>query len=71
MEEHVEWSVDTSEAAMKARMEGLSDQVSALALTSELELASKDRVDLFYKFVEVKQPFFRSPANVLLTLYQP
>ena len=45
--------MDTSEEAMKARMEDLTDQASALALTNELELASKERVDLFYKFVEV------------------
>ncbi len=49
-----DWSVDTSEAAMKARMEDLSDQASSLALSSELELATKKRVDLFYKFVEVR-----------------
>ena len=47
------WSVDTSEEAVKARMDKLSEQASALALTSDLEKKASERVDLFYKFVEV------------------
>ena len=48
-----DWSVDTSEAAVKARMENLTDQATSLALTSDLEKKTNERVDIFYKFVEV------------------
>lgn len=49
------WSVDTSEEAVKARMENLSEQASALALTSDLDKTVSERVDLFFKFVEVRE----------------
>ena len=45
--------MDTSEEAVKSRMENLSDGVSALALTDDLEKSSSERLDIFYKFVEV------------------
>lgn len=47
-----DWSVDTSETAVKDRMKKLTDQASALTITSDLEKTSAERVDLFYKFVE-------------------
>ena len=47
-----EWSVDTSEAAIKARMEKLSDQASALTLNKDLERPQGERVNMFYTFVE-------------------
>jgi len=51
-----DWSVDTSQEAVKARMENLSDQASALALHDDLEKTSGERVNIFYKFVEdIKQ----------------
>lgn len=47
-----EWSVDTSEAAVKQRMEDLSSQATNLALTSDLEKSSQDRVNMFFEFVK-------------------
>lgn len=47
-----EWSVDTSEAAVKQRMEDLSTQATNLALTSDLEKSVPERVNMFFKFVE-------------------
>jgi len=47
--------VDTSQEAVKARMENLSDQASALALHDDLEKTSGERVNIFYKFVEVRE----------------
>ena len=35
-------------------MEDLSDQAFALTLTSDLEKTSFERIDIFFKFVEVK-----------------
>ena len=51
--EDEEWSVDTSEAAVKQRMEDLTTQATNLAMTSELEKSSSERVDMFFKFAEV------------------
>jgi len=45
--------VDTSEEAVKARTENLSEHISALALSGDAELSSNQRVDKFYKFVDV------------------
>ena len=47
--------MDTSETAVKDRMKKLTDQASALTITSDLEKTSAERVDLFYKFVEVRK----------------
>ena len=49
-----EWSVDTSEAAVKQRMENLSSQATNLALTSDLEKSSQDRVNMLFDFVKVQ-----------------
>ena len=46
--------MDTSEEAVKARTENLSDHISALALSGDAELSSNQRVDKFYKFVDVR-----------------
>jgi translation initiation factor 5 len=51
-EEEEEWSVDTSEAAVKQRMENLSSQATNLALTSDLEKSSQDRVNMLFDFVK-------------------
>lgn len=47
------WSVDTSEEAVKSRMEKLTEGASVLALNNDLEKSSSERLDIFYKFVEV------------------
>lgn len=50
------WSLDTSEAAVKQRMENLSSQATNLALTSDLEKSTSERVNMFFKFIEdIKQ----------------
>ena len=48
-----DWSVDTSAEAVKQRMEDLSSQATNLALTSDLEKSTSERVNMFFKFVEV------------------
>lgn len=52
-----EWSVDISEAAVKARSENLSEHISTLALTNDAELPSSQRLDKFFKFVDVREGF--------------
>ena len=50
-----EWSVDTSEDAVKARMEKMTNGVATLTMHSDLEKTSGERVDLFYKFAKVSR----------------
>ena len=45
--------MDTSEAAVKARTENLSEHISNLALDGDADLSSSQRVDKFFKFVDV------------------
>ena len=42
-----------SEAAVKARCEDLSEHVSTLTLTNDVELSSSQRLDKFFKYVDV------------------
>ncbi len=46
--------MDTSKAAVKARMENLTDTANALALNDDLDKSPQERLDLFFKFVEVR-----------------
>ena len=48
-----DWSVDTSEAAVKARLENLTDGANALTLNDDLEKSVTDRLNMFFEFVEV------------------
>ena len=45
--------MDTSEGAVKARMENLSGNAANLTLSDDLEKTSKERIDIFYKQVEM------------------
>lgn len=47
--------MDISEAAVKARSENLSEHISTLALTNDAELPPSQRLDKFFKFVDVSQ----------------
>ena len=63
-----EWSVDTSAEAVKARMEDLSSQATNLALTSDLEKSSSERVNMFFKFAEVATPLKKDGGYLFLSL---
>ena len=53
----MEWSVDTSEEAVKQRMGELSAGVKTLAVDEGSgNLNSSERVDAFFKFVHVRDP---------------
>lgn len=54
-DEDDDWSVDVSAEAVRARqLADLSEGVKSLALTDDAEKPEKDRMDLFYKFLQVK-----------------
>ena len=48
-----DWSVDTSDAAVQARMGNLTSGVKGLALTDDSEKPQEERFNLFYGFVKV------------------
>lgn len=50
-----EWSVDTSEEAIRARMGDLSCGAKGLTLNDDLEKTGQERLDIFYKFVKAKK----------------
>lgn len=49
-----DWSVDVSEEAVRRRQQALSDGVKGLTVSDDLEKPEKDRMDIFYKFLQSK-----------------
>jgi len=49
-----DWTVDVNEAAVRSRQQDLSDGVKSLAVTEDTEKSEKDRMDIFYKFLDSK-----------------
>lgn len=45
--------MDTSEEAVRQRMEKLSDGATALTLNDDLEKSSGERLNIFFEFVDV------------------
>jgi translation initiation factor 5 len=56
-----DWSVDTSEDAVRARSEGLGSAIQ-FAASKDLEMSKSTRLDIFNKFVEKK---FKNPEEVI------
>lgn len=48
-----DWSADTSDAAVKERMQNLSAAAKGLTLSDDLERSEKERLDIFYTYAEV------------------
>jgi translation initiation factor 5 len=52
--EDEDWSVDVSEEAVRKRQQDLSDGVKGLTVSDDLDKPEKDRMDIFYKFLQAK-----------------
>jgi translation initiation factor 5 len=50
-----DWGEDTSDAAVKARMEALSGAAKTLTISDDLEKSAQERVDMFYSFVKQRK----------------
>lgn len=50
-----DWGEDTSDAAVKARMEALSGAAKTLTISDDLEKTPQERVDMFYSFVKQRK----------------
>nr|CAG4643940.1 EOG090X05QT [Lepidurus arcticus] len=51
-EDDDDWGDDVSEAAIKRRMEALTSGAKGLTISDDLEKTEKERVDIFYDFVQ-------------------
>ena len=52
-DDDLDWSVDTSEDAVKERMQSLTSGAKGLTLNDDLEKTQQERLDIFYQFVKV------------------
>lgn len=52
-EDEDDWGEDFSEEAVRNRMEELSTAAKQMAFTDDLEKTQEERLNMFYKFVEV------------------
>lgn len=50
--DNIDWSLDTSEAAVKALMEELTSLTKGLVISPDSEKTPNERADLFYSFVK-------------------
>ncbi|XP_048734668.1 eukaryotic translation initiation factor 5-like [Ostrea edulis] len=57
-EDEDDWGEDFSEEAVRNRMEELSTAAKQMAFTDDLEKTQEERLNMFYKFVELKRETF-------------
>ncbi|XP_039293304.1 eukaryotic translation initiation factor 5 [Nilaparvata lugens] len=53
-EEDLDWAVDVSEEAVRARLQDLTDGAKGLTISDDLEKSEKERMDIFYTAVKAK-----------------
>lgn len=49
------WSADVSEAAVRARMQDLTDGAKTMTISDDSEKTEKERLDIFYEFVKKRR----------------
>lgn len=50
-----QWTADVSEAAMRARMQDLSEGAKNITLSEDAEKTEKERIDIFYEYVKKRR----------------
>ena len=53
-EDEVDWGEDTSEDAVRRRMEALSGGLGGLVIDNDLEKPEVERINIFHQFVKQK-----------------
>ncbi|XP_076656454.1 eukaryotic translation initiation factor 5 [Halictus rubicundus] len=51
----VNWAVDVSEEAVRARLQDLTDGAKGMTISDDLEKTEKERMDMFYKLVKCRR----------------
>ncbi|KAJ1524778.1 hypothetical protein ONE63_009654 [Megalurothrips usitatus] len=51
----VDWAVDCSEEAVRARLQDLTDGAKGMTISDDLEKTEKERMDIFYNFVKQRR----------------
>lgn len=54
-DEDVNWTVDTSEEAVRARMQDLTDGAKNMTISDDIDKTEKERLDIFYEMVKRKR----------------
>ncbi|XP_058128479.1 eukaryotic translation initiation factor 5 [Anopheles ziemanni] len=54
-EDDVSWTVDTSEEAVRARMQDLTDGAKNMTVSDDFDKTEKERMDIFYELVKKKR----------------
>lgn len=54
-EDDVNWTVDTSEEAVRARMQDLTDGAKNMTVSDDFDKTEKERLDIFYELVKKKR----------------
>ncbi|CAO1436198.1 unnamed protein product [Diamesa serratosioi] len=54
-DDDAEWTVDVSEAAVRARMEDLTDGAKNITISEDAEKTEKERLDIFYEYVKKRR----------------
>ena len=54
-DDDADWGEETSEEAVRQRMEALSGGLGGLVIDNDLEKSEEDRINIFYKFVVNKK----------------
>lgn len=53
--DEVNWAVDVSEEAVRARLQDLTDGAKGMTISDDLDKTEKERMDMFYKLVKCRQ----------------
>jgi hypothetical protein len=70
-EEDAEWGEDTSEDAVRRRMEALSGGLGGLVIDNDMDKTEVERINIFHTFVKQKIQVWASPYRYRSTSIGP